>query len=368
MVGRHESRLCPGGEPESYGPLGPSFRVGVLGGLDGVRVGSEECRRAPSAPGRRARGPVPLFRACRRRRSDAACPQTVHGALRPPRREVAHRRRRGRPDYRQGRVRAQPWAPADPRLEREARGLVRVPARARAELPLLDGRARRGRAGRLDLARGHLPQGLRRPDALDARPPEARLAALRAGHPAGGRADRRRRVVLRRKADGPGLEAVVLHQRVRSALGADGRPRSVPGSHHARAGPRGGPGLSGRAAAGRYLGRGAGDDRHGPRDSGPAGVDRVGAARADPPLHEPRERQLHRRDPPQAARRRLRAPGHDRRRSRGRAPAPGRAADPARRSAHRRRLGPFAARPADCRLAGRECSSRAGSTRISARS
>ncbi len=119
-----------------------------------------------------------------------------------------------------------------------------------------------------------------------------------------------------------GLEAVVLHERVGAALGADGRPRPLPRSHHARAGARGGAVLPRGAHSRRHLRRREGDDRNGPRDGRPAGFDRVRAARADPPLHGPRERQLHRRDPPQAARGRLRRAGHHGRRGRGRAPAP----------------------------------------------
>ena len=125
--------------------------------------------------------------------------------------------------------------PLDTRFEREARGHVRLPAGARAELPLRDRRARRGRAGRIAVARGHRPQGLRRPDAVDARPAQARLAAPLAGHPARQRADRGRRVVLRRQADGAGLEALVLHQRVGAALGLDRRPGPLQGPNHARA-------------------------------------------------------------------------------------------------------------------------------------
>ena len=80
----------------------------------------------------------------------------------------------------------------------------------------------------------------RRPDALEPRPGEARPARSRDRDPPRHRRRDRRRVALRREAHVPGLEALLLHERVAAAVGARRRPRAVPQLHgaHGRRKPR----------------------------------------------------------------------------------------------------------------------------------
>ena len=323
-------------DPGAMGRAAHFARLRVLD-LDAFPLSSQQCRDAQTR-GCRSRGRPARAVAGRRREPDAARPEALPGARCPARGQSPHVRAGGRPRDGQAALRAESPHAADPGVEREARGHVRVAARARPELPLLDGRPRRRRARRDALARRRRAQGLRRPDAVHARPALARVAAPVAGHQACDRPGDRRRVVLRREAHGAGLEVVLLPQRVARALGADRRPRSLQGPSHATAGPRRRALVPGRAASGRDLGRGPRSDRDRRLGGRSARDDRVRAAGRRPALHGPRERQLHGRDAPQTARRGHRPPGHDRGRRAGGAPAPSGAADPVDRRAHRRRL------------------------------
>ena len=174
-----------------------------------------------------------------RRRSDsdrAARP----GAERSARRSRPHRGAGGRPPYRRRRLRAQPVARADPRLEPEAAGRVCGAVAARPGLPLPHrGRRQRHARGRR-LARRPLAPRLRRPDARAGRPRGARRRGGLLGDPPRRRRRDRRRVLVRRAARRSRLAAELLHRGVAAALGARRRPRPLPGTDVRQPGARGG--------------------------------------------------------------------------------------------------------------------------------
>ena len=191
-------------------------------------------------------------------------------------------RGRGRSRDRRGALRAERLAPARARVEREARADLRAPG---------DARARRSGSRRRCSAIGHssrerrlrraiCPRGRRRPDADEHRPARARAQRARGRDPPDHRRRPRRRVALRRDADVPRLEAVLLHQRVAAALGARRRPRVVPRLHGATSGEGRGAALPRRAPRGRgrrrRQRRRTGDAA---RQRRPAREDALGAAR-----------------------------------------------------------------------------------------
>ena len=116
-----------------------------------------------------------------------------------------------------------------PGLEREARGHLRRARRARAGVPDRDRRRRRaasrtatsGAASLLLVGHGDPTLSTHGLPALAAQVRAAGIVRVTG-------ARLRRRVVLRRAADGARLEVVVLRQRVAAALGADRRPRRLP--------------------------------------------------------------------------------------------------------------------------------------------
>ncbi len=273
--------------------------------------------------GRRSRGRVPLSRACRRRRPDAACAKALEGALRPPRRQVPDRRVGRRPRHRQA-------------VYAHNLGLPLIPAsneKLAVTYACLLALGPSFRFATDALGEGELDGSLWRGDivlkgygdpmlsTLDLLKLASQLHAQGIRRVSGQIVGDESFFDAKRMAPGWKPWYFINESAPLSAL--DRRPRPLPGPRHARPGAwplrcrseqrslRAGISVAGRAMTGTAD-----------ADGGPARDDRVGAARADPPLHGPRERQLHRRDPPQAARRRLRAPGHDRRRGRGRAPAP----------------------------------------------
>ena len=151
-------------------------------------------------------------------------------------------------------------------------------------------------------------KGFGDPDAelVRARPP-CRTARSSRHHPYR-RPAARRRVVVRREADGARLEVGLLHQRVPAALGARGRPcASTTGT--SRCGRRSRrPGGSASSCAGTGSRRGAVGARPRAGRRRPAGAGRVGR-RCSAILQEMdrAERQLHGRDAAEGARRGARA-------------------------------------------------------------
>ena len=142
------------------------------------------------------------------------------GAGRPERLGPLGGRRRRRPRLRQDGVRAQSRPAARARVEREARSDLCGAQGARARLRVPHRGARRRLAGRIDLARQHRAEGLRRPDAHVARAEAAGQPARQGRDPAGDRPADRRRVVVRHRPHRAGLEGVVLPRGVPAAVGA----------------------------------------------------------------------------------------------------------------------------------------------------
>ncbi len=146
-----------------------------------------------------------------------------------------------------------------------------------------------------------------------------RRSSARTGSGASPGACRRRRVVLRREAHRRrgGSRTSSSTSRLRSRRCR--RPRSLPGRRATRAAPRRGASFReallarGIAVAGRAV---TGERRLG---AVPLATIRLVAARGDPALHGPRERQLHGRDAAQAARRRQAGRARRPRAARGRA-------------------------------------------------
>ena len=128
-----------------------------------------------------------------------------------------------------------PFAP--PRLEREAGRRAHRPRPARPRVSDPNRGARRRLAGRRHVAGQARAQGLRRPDPQDGRPPKARSEAARRRHSARDRPNLGRRDVLRHAAHGGRLAALVLQERVASALS----PRRRPGQGRRADGRRSGP-------------------------------------------------------------------------------------------------------------------------------
>ncbi len=178
-------------------------------------------------------------------------------------------------------------------------------------------------------------------------------AGALARHPLGHRARARRRVVLRQPSHRAGLEAVVLQDRIGPALGADrraclARPSATRPAGVGRCDP-----LQAGVAGCRRLGEGQARPCDRRRRHGAAGRRHLAHARPPRRPHEHGERQLLRRDAPEATRSQ-RAPARDDgcRRKR-RASRPRRTRRAACRRAHRRRLRAVAARPSHCPRAGR---------------
>ena len=144
--------------------------------------------------------------------------------------------------------------------------------------------------------------------------------------------------------ESPPLSALIVDRGLRRPL------------HLARPGARRGAALPRRARARRRAGRRRRGARHGDDAAVPlAAVDSPPLSR-DRPVHGPRQRQLHGRDAPEAARRGAGRARHDRRR-RGVVDGPARGGRrPARRRAARRRLRALAARPPDRRRRSRRSS------------
>ena len=114
------------------------------------------------------------------------------------------------------------------------------------------------------------------------------------------------------RRSGLGLEAVLPDRGVASALGADRRPRTVRARDRRQPGTRRGAALPDELrAAGVAVGRGA---RVGttPAADFPLAFVHSATLGADRPLHGRRERQLHRGDAPEAARRADGRTGHER--------------------------------------------------------
>ena len=118
------------------------------------------------------------------------------------------------------------------------------------DVPDRDGRARRGRAGRHDLARATSCSGPRRPDAHERRPAPARGAGARPRGSAASPARRRRRVVLRRAPHGAraGSRRSTSTSRRRSRRSSS-TAAATGGRIVARPRARGGAALPGRARA-----------------------------------------------------------------------------------------------------------------------
>ena len=186
----------------------------------------------------------------------------------------------------------------------------------------------------------------RRPDALEREPRGARPPGSRGRDPEGDARRLCRRVVLRHAPHRRRLEVVVLRQRVPAAVGADGRPRPLPRPHVGRSGTRRRAPLRRGPAPRRGGGRGCGA-RHPAGRRRAARLGRVAPTLADRRLDGPRERQLHRRAPAEAARRCGRRARHERRRRGDRPRGARRRGRAALRGAARRRLRALVARPAD---------------------
>ena len=200
-------------------------------------------------------------------------------------------------------LRPQPAARAQAGLEREARHDLCRPDRARPLVPNRHRRARRGPAGRSDVAGEPRAQGLRGPGAV-LRP--AQLARA----PGGGgrdqareRPDPRRRELVRHAPHRARLEAGFLPPRVAGALGTHRQPRLDGTVRDEAARPDGGPGLPARPAPrGRHRARrGCGRRRLGAGGSARRG--RVGTGRHARAPHGRLQRQLLRRDAAEGDRR-----------------------------------------------------------------